>query len=134
MAEITGKQAKVIYAGGQVAALDEWSVDTDASMHDVTTFSTGTVQWRQQIVGLSGWTASAAGNFDVASTGLDDMRVATLTPATGTFNFFMDKVGGEAFNGSGFIQTMSHSAPIDGVVEVDFSIQGTDALTYTTTT
>ena len=134
MAEITGKSAKVMYGGGDVVGLDEWSVSVDVSQHDVTTFSTATLQWRDSIPGLSGWTASVSGNFDVASTGLADLRTNTLTPATGTFNFYMDKAGGEALNGSGYMQTMGHSAPIDGVVEVDFSVQGTGALTYTTTT
>ncbi len=134
MAEITGKEAKVIYAAGDIVALDEWSVSVDVDMQDVTTFSTGTLQWRDFIPGLSGWTATVAGNFDAASTGLTDLRTNTLTPATGTFNFYLDKAGGEALNGSGYMQSMGHSAPIDGVVEVDFSIQGTGALTYTTTT
>lgn len=134
MAEISGKQGNIEYAGGHVAAFDDWNVTVDVNMLDVTTFSTGTLQWRDFIPGLSGFTASASGNFDVDSTGLADLRVNTLTPATGTAKFEMDKDGGEALNGSVYVQSMTHSVPIDGVVEVDFSFQGTGALTYTTTT
>ncbi len=134
MAELSGKQGNFEWAAGHVANFDEWSVSVDVNMLDVTTFSTGTLQWRDMIPGLSGFTGTASGNFDVDSTGLDDLRVATLTPATGTAKFEMDKDGGEHFTGGVYVQTMGHTAPIDGVVEVDFSFQGTGALTYTTTT
>jgi predicted secreted protein len=46
----------------------------------------------------------------------------------------MDKEGGASLNGSAYVQSLSHSAPIDGKVEVDISFQGTGALTYSTTT
>ncbi len=134
MAELSGKQGKIEYGGGHVAAFDNWTFDVDVNMLDVTTFSTATLQWRDMIPGLSGFTADASGNFDVASTGLADLRTATLTPSTGTANFWMDKVGGEQLSGSVYVTTMSHSAAIDGKVEVDFSFQGTGAVTYSTST
>lgn len=132
--ELSGKVALIEYAGGFVASLDNWTVNVDTNMLDVTTFSTGDLQWRDFKPGLSGWTAAISGNFDSTSTGFTDLRAATLTPATGTVRLFADKVGGEAWNGNTFIQSMGNSAAIDGKVEIDFGLQGTGALTFSTTT
>ncbi len=134
MAELSGKLGHISYGGGNVAALDAWSLDTNVNMLDVTTFSTGTLQWRDWIPGLSDFSGSISGNFDVASTGLDDLRTSTLTPATGTLLLGMDSVGGESLTGTVYFQTMTHSVDIDGKVEVSLSFQGTGALTYSTTT
>ncbi len=134
MAEISGKAAKVLYGTAPVNILDSWDLTADTNMLDVTTFSTGTTQWRDFIAGLSGWTGIVSGNFDIGSTGLTDMRVNSLTPSTAAIELFMDKVGGESLDGSVFISSMGHTAPIDGTVEVSFSFQGTGALTFSTTT
>jgi predicted secreted protein len=134
MAELSGKQGKITYKAGQVAAFGGWTMDVNTNMLDVTTFSTGTLQWRDFITGLSDWSGSIDGNFDVASTGLDDIRVNVLTPATGTLQLYMDKVGGEHFSGQVWWQTMGHTADIDGKVEVSLGLQGTGTLTYATTT
>ena len=134
MAEISGKVALVEYDGGQVASLDNWTVTVDTNMLDITTFSTGDLQFRSFTPGLSGWTATVSGNFDSTSTGLTDLRVATLTPATGTIILYADKVGGEALQGDTFISGMGQSAAIDGKVEIDFSLQGNGVLTFSTTT
>ena len=134
MAALSGKSAKLQYSTGPVNVLDNWSVDVDVDMLDVTSFTTGTLQWRSMIAGLSGWTGSAAGHFDVASTALADMRVNTLTPTTAQVVFYMDKVGGENFRGTCFLSGMGHTAPLDGRVDVSFDIQGTGSLTYSTST
>ena len=134
MAEISGKQAKVLYSTAAVNVLDSWDLTADTNMLDVTTFSTGTSQWRDFIAGLSGFTGTVSGNFDIGSTGLTDMRVNALTPSTAQMEFYHDKVGGESLVGSVFLSSMGHTAAIDGVVEVSFGIQGTGALTFSTTT
>ena len=131
---LSGKQALVEYDGGQVASVDEWNLTVDVNMLDVTVFTTSTVQYRSFTPGLSGWTATISANFDSSSTGLTDLRTNTLTPATGTAILYMDKVGGEALQGDTFVSGMTHSAPIDGKVEVDFTLQGNGALTFSTTT
>ncbi len=134
MAEISGKLGLIEYGGGHVASFDNWSLTADTNMLPVTSFTTGTVQWVRNIPGLSSWNATISGNFDAASTGLDDLRTATLTPATGTVNLYMDKEGGESLTGDTFISSMGHTVAIDGKVEVDFSLQGNGTLTFATTT
>ncbi len=134
MAEISGKVALVEYGGVFIQSLDNWTATVDTNMLDVTTFSTGTLQFRDFIPGLSGWNATVSGNFDSTSTGLDDMRINTLVPATATVTLYADKVGGESLTGNTFISSMGQTAAIDGKVEIDFSLQGTGALTFSTTT
>lgn len=135
MAELSGKLGLFEYgAAGFVAALDNWTITVDTNMLHITTFSTGDLQFRDFTPGLSGWTGTVSGNFDVASTGLVDMRVNTLVPATATVQFYADKVGGEHLTGNTFISSMGQTAAIDGKVEIDFSLQGTGALTFSTTT
>ena len=134
MAELSGKAAKVLYSTAAVNVLDTWDITADTNMLDVTTFSTATIQWRDFVDGLSGWSGTVSGNFDILSTGLTDMRVNSLTPSTAQIELYMDKVGGESLLGSCFLNSMGHTAPIDGKVEVTFGIQGTGALTFSTTT
>ena len=134
MSEISGKVALVEYGGVFIQSLDNWTATVDTEMLDITTFSTGTLQFRDFIPGLSGWIATVSGNFDSTSTGLDDMRINTLVPATATVTLYADKVGGESLTGNTFISSMGQTAAIDGMVEIDFSLQGTGALTFSTTT
>ena len=134
MAELSGKSAEVKYKAGSVLIFDTWTVDPTVDMLDVTTFSTGTLQWRDFITGLSAWSGSAGGNFDAASTALNNIRANTLVPATGSIELHMDKVGGAKFSGQIWWQTHNVSAPVDGKVEVTCGFQGTGALTYSTAT
>ena len=134
MAEISGKEAKVLYSTAAVNVLDSWDITANTNMLDVTTFSTGTTQWRDMINGLSDWSGTVSGNFDIGSTGLTDMRVNALTPSTAQIELYLDKVGGESLLGSCFISSMGHTVAIDGKAEASFSIQGTGALTFSTTT
>ena len=134
MAEISGKVALVEYGGVFIQSLDNWTVTVDTNMLDITTFSTGDLQFRSFTPGLAGWTATVSGNFDSTSTGLDDLRINTLTPSTATVTLYADKVGGESLTGNTFISGMGQTAAIDGKVEIDFSLQGNGVLTFSTTT
>lgn len=134
MAELSGKSGKIEYAGGMVEGFNSWSLDVNVDMHDVTTFTTGTLQWRNFIAGISSWSGSIEGLFTTTSTGLTNLRTNALTPTTGQFVGYMDKSGGENLRGSVLIQTMGHNVDIDGTVDVAFSFQGTGALTYSTAT
>ncbi len=134
MAEISGKEAKVQYSTGAVNSLDSWDLTANTNMLDVTTFSTGTLQWREFTNGLSDWSGTVSGNFDIASTAATDMRINALLPSTAEIRLYLDKAGGENFSGSVFLNSMGHTAPIDGKVEVNFSYQGTGALSFATST
>ena len=80
---LSGKVAKVEYGGDAgTASLNNWSIDINTNMLDVTSFTTGTLQWRSFIAGLSDWSGTIAGFSDSSSTGLDTIRTNTLTPTT----------------------------------------------------
>ena len=134
MAAETGKSAKVLYGGGMVQDLDAWDLSFDTDMYETTQFTTGTVQSREFIPGLSTWTANVSGNADETSTGLDDLRTAALANSTGTILLYISKTEGASYTGTTYISNMSVSAPIDGKVDLGFAFQGTSTLTYATAT
>ena len=134
MAAETGKSAKVLYGGGMVQDLDAWDLSFDTDMYETTQFTTGTVQSREFIPGLSTWTANVSGNADETSTGLDDLRAAALANTTGVLLLYISKTEGASYTGNTFISNLSVSAPIDGKVDLSHSFQGTSTLTYATAT
>lgn len=134
MAAITGKAGTILYAGGSVATIKSWAMDIDTDMHDVTTLSTGVVQWREFTAGISGWTGSVDGTFDSASTGQNNMIVATLAATTAAIVLEMDKDAGGKFSGGCYLEQLSVGVDIDNQTDVSFSVQGSGTLTYTTTT
>jgi hypothetical protein len=134
MAGVSGKQGTINWAAGNVAGFDNWSLDNNVNLLDITTFSTGTLQWEVKTPGLSGVTGTISGNFDGASTGLDNLITATITPATGTLILEADKTGGGKWSIPAYLSNMNASVAIDGKSEISFNFTGTGAVTYTTTT
>ena len=134
MAELSGKVSNLEYGGGHVADVDNWDFSIDTNMLDVTSFTTGDVQWREMIDGLSGANGTVNFNYNADSTGLDDMITNTITPTTSSIKFELDKVGGGHFTASSYISGMSMTAPIDGKVTGSFNVQITGAVTYAQTT
>ena len=134
MGAITGKSGFFQYNSGTVVRVSGWSMDIDNGVYDVTSFTTSTVQWREYVGGLSGWTGSIEATFDPTSTGIDDMITNTMTASTGTVNMVMDKTNGGSFSGGAVFDSMSVNADIDGVTGMSWSLTGNGALTYSTTT
>ena len=134
MAGVSGKEGTISWAGGSVAGFDNWNMDINVDMLDVTSFSTGTSQWREFTPGLSNAAGTISGNFDAASTGLNDLIVATITPTTGDLILEADKNAGGKYTVPAFISTLSNTVAIDGKSEVSLGFQGTGTVAYTTTT
>lgn len=134
MPALTGKSGKIEW-GGKHVGLGTWSMDINTDMHDVTEFSTGTVQWREFVGGISGWTGSANGAWRVSdSTARRDFQTAALSGTTGTVKLYVNKTGGEHYAGGVLISAMNVSANIDNRTDQTYSLQGNGALAYTTTT
>ena len=134
MAAVTGKSGTILFDGGSVATIKSWSMDIQTDMHDVTTLSTGTVQWREFVGGISGWTGSAEGTFNSASTGQDNMITKTMSASTAAIILEMDKDGGGKFTGGCLCESMSVNVDIDSQVGLSWSLQGNGSLAYTTST
>ena len=87
MAAVAGKGGTVVYDGGSVATLKEWSLDISPDIHDVTPFTTSAPAWKDFIAGLNSWTGSLSGTFDPASTGQNNLinaarELRAMGPAT----------------------------------------------------
>ena len=134
MSAVTGKSGTILFDGGSVATIKSWSMDIQTDMHDVTTLSTGVVQWREFVGGISGWTGSADGTFNPLSTGQNDMIVATMAASTAAIVLEMDKNEGGKFTGGCLCESMSVNVDIDSQVALTWSLQGNGSLAYTTST
>ena len=134
MAAVAGKKGTVLYDGGSVATVNNWSLDLTNDMLDVTSFTTSAPQWREFIDGLSSWTGDVSGIFDGASTGQNDLITNSLTPVSAAVVLEMDQTAGGKFSGNVFLSGAGFSDAIDGTADVSWTLQGTGALAYTTTT
>ena len=135
MAALTGKGGTVLYGGGSVASIGSWSIDVDTNMHDITAFTTDVAQWREFAAGLSGWTGSIDSvGFDATSTGQNDMIVATLTPVSAAAVFELDQTVGGTLSGNIFLSAGSFGAEIDGMATASWTVQGTGAVAFSTST
>ena len=135
MAAVTGKGGTVLYAGGSVASIGTWSIDVDNDMHDITSFTTSAAQWRDFAAGLSGWTGSLDGvGFDTSSTGQNDLITNTLVPVSAAVILEIDQTVGGKYTGTAFLDSMSMGADVGGMSNASWSLQGTGALTFSTST
>ena len=134
MGAAAGKLGTIVYDGGSVATVNDWGLDLTNDMLDVTSFTTSAPQWREFITGLSSWTGNISGIFDGASTGQNDLITNSITPVSASVTLEMDQTAGGKFTGSVFLSGFGPAAPIEGEVTVSWDLQGTGALTYTTTT
>lgn len=134
MPAVTGKSGTILFDGGSVATIKSWSMDINTDMHDVTTLSTGVVQWREFAAGISGWTGSIEGTFNADSTGQNNMITKALAGSTAALVLEMDKDNGGKFSGGAFLSAMSVGVNIDNQTDMTWTAQGSGALTYSTTT
>ena len=135
MAALTGKGGTVLYAAGSVASIGTWSIDIDNDMHDITSFTTAAAQWRDFAAGLSSWTGSLDGvGYDAGSTGQDNLIANTLVPISAAIVLELDQTIGGKFTGTAFLDSMSAGADVGGMTNASWSLQGTGALTFTTST
>jgi len=65
---------------------------------------------------------------------MNDLIVATITPATGTLVVESDKLGGGSWSIPSYISNLNASAAVDGKSEISFNFTGTGAVTYSTAT
>jgi len=134
MPAVTGKGGTVTYKGGNVAQINSWSIDVNTNMHDVTSFSTEAVVWREFAAGLQGWSGSIDGIFSATSTGQSDLIADTITPTTATVILEIDKINGGKLTGSIYLESMSIGVDIDSMIDMSWSMTGNGAVAYTTST
>lgn len=135
MAALTGKGGTVLYGGGSVNSIGSWSMDIDNDMHDITSFTTDVSQWREFTAGLSSWTGSLDGvGYDAGSTGQEDLIANTIVPVSAAIILELDQSVGGKLTGTAFLSSMSMGADIGGMTNATWSLQGTGAVTFSTST
>lgn len=118
MAEVAGKNGYVTYTNFTAGAKN-WSINYVSDPLDTTDY--GDSGLRTYIHGLKGWSATVTANWDSANTAAPgDTATLSLRVTTGSY-----------YSGSGLLTGMDITAPVDGLVEVTYSFQGSGALSIT---
>jgi predicted secreted protein len=116
MAEIHGNAGFVTF-GALTAGVHSWTLSWDAETHDITDFANGTV--RVFLAGLTTWTATVECRLDAANTAAPGDTGALVLNVDATIDY----------TGNAILTNMSPSTPVDGIVTVSYSFQGSDTLT-----
>lgn len=110
-----------------------FALDISNDVYDVTAFSTSTgdVQWRSHVGGLSDWTADL-GRINVTGTTSTPLFYDRLNTDTQVIvEFHMGST--YKFEGYGVVQADSHTANIDALQEESVTLQSASPLYYATT-
>jgi hypothetical protein len=132
MATLAGNGGAVKLGVNTVAEIGEWSLEIDADMQDITAFLSGGVSWKVFMATLRSWSGKFGGRLDQSDTlGQVALQAALLGGTTVSVSFFT-VVGGtpHSYVGTAFVKAQSPKATVGGMVEVEFSMQGSGALTY----
>jgi hypothetical protein len=133
MAALSGRNGLVKYKTKTLVSIDHWDCNVSNDMLDVTSFSSAGVQFRSFKPGLSGFSGSFSGHYDIAdSSGQKVCQTAALAATTGTIKLYLSDSGGEALNGSVYFTNETATVDIADTEKVVFSFQGSGALTFTT--
>jgi hypothetical protein len=135
MAVIHGRKGVVKYKTKTLANIDNWQLNVESDLPEVTAFSTAGVSWRAYAPGLNSWSGSVSGFLDEVgdSSGQAVILTNLLTPATGTIKLYLDDSGGEDFYGNVYWKSVNVNVSVDSIEPVVFNFQGNGALTYSTT-
>ena len=133
---VAGKGGTVFIGSVPVFHVNSWNLDIDTNMLDVTSFTTSAVVWRSFAAGLNNVTGSVSGfwNIQAGSTAQKDMQDNIFTPTTATLVLETDQTAGGKYSFGSFLSRQSVSVDIDGTADISWDLQGTGAVTYTTTT
>ncbi len=136
MAATDGKGGTVYIGSAPVLRVNQWSLDIDSNMLETTSWTTGTDTWRTYVAGLNNVTGTISGFWDAAggSTAQKTLQDNIFTPASVTIVLEADQDAGGKYSMTAFLSRQTVSADIDGTVDISWDIQGSGAVTYTTTT
>lgn len=128
MAVAVGKSGSFKVGAAVVANIDEFKLDIQMDMEDITNF--GSAGWKEQVATIKSWSGSAKGKWNMGDTaGQKALQDALLggTTVAGVFNIN----GTNNYAGSCFVKKISIGQPVKGVVDFSADLEGTAALSYT---
>ena len=129
MATHTGSEGTVKVGANAIAEIRSYSVEQTGDTVEDTTMGDS---WRTHKATLKSWTASVDVFWDETdTTGQGALNVGTEV----TLNLYPEgsTTGDVYFTGTGIVTGKTVSASYDGMVESSISVQGTGALTQSTT-
>lgn len=126
MGAIAGYNGAVKIGATAVGNMGDWSLDIKVANLDTSQFGD---QWKEFIAGIKEWSGKFAGRFDESDAGQSAAQSAMLGGTTVTLELDVD--GTHHYSGTAFIQQLSPKASASATVDVEYTFQGTGALTYT---
>ncbi len=115
MAEIHGNGGSITFTN-LTAGVKSWTLSWDSEVHDITDFDDGTA--RTFLGGLTSWTCTAECQIDAANTADPGDSAQITLSVTAAIDYV----------GTAIMTNMSPSTPVDGIVTVAYSFQGTGTL------
>ena len=126
MAVNIGHQGKVVVGDATVAELDQWSLDVDVKMLETTRFGD---TWESKVPGLKSWSGKASGRWDMSDVaGQKALQDALIGGNNVVLKLYVNPTN--YYEGTAFIKAISIKASAGDLVEVEFSFEGTGALSY----
>ena len=128
MGTMHGSFGSFQWSGSAVTEMQNWELNISGDNLDDTAFGDA---WRSYASGLKSWKGSAKGNFDKDDTnGHAALKDAALGGTTATAKFFLDSQS----HLYGTVRVNANlSAPVDGLITVNYDLQGSGALAYSAT-
>lgn len=120
---ISGKVGAVYNGAVQLTGFYDWELPYEVDIADVTDFNSS--GWREFLVGLSKWSATARRWFQVGQTDLE--------PGTKyTMRFYINSSTGLYLTGQALVTSRNPNSPVDGPVGDDIEFMGDGTLTTVT--
>lgn len=130
MAILEGYGGSVKLGVNVVAELDNWSIDIKRKLGDSSAFGD---EWDERGVLTGGWSGKASGRLDESdATGQALLKAHIMTAGGGAALAMKFHVvtASKHYDGNAFISSMAVNTVRDGFIEVDFTFDGSGALSY----
>jgi len=120
-----GKGGTVTIGGSTVGVAYNWEITVEQDAVDVSHFGT---DWRENIIGLRGWTGTVDCRFDVGDAGLTALQNAILGTSPATVSLSLATGDGATYSGSAIINSETLTVNVEDAIEASFDFTGTGAL------
>lgn len=125
MAGITGTAASARIAANIILEMGEWSLDVERAIEDDTEFGD---TWEAGVSTIGKWSASIKGRWGVDGTQQGLLQTGHLAGTTVALRLYVN--ASNYYSGNAYVTKISPSATVKGLVEIEYSFQGTGALAY----
>jgi predicted secreted protein len=130
MAALSGTAGSVVYTTGgttTVGEIKEWSIDAAMDPPETTAFGDS---WKEFIAGIREYSGTFSGNMDTADTVQTSLRNSFLGGSAVALRLH-HSLAGYFVVGTAFLTGFAPAISYDGVGEIEYSFQGSGALSLT---